>query len=104
MNRVLKGFRRFRGRIIPIFEKHPVGAGIALVAGAGIVGTKIRQKSMEKIRGKGKTGTGSLIGNFATDVGISYGLIKGAQKIGGEPVTVSLGAAAKVFKRAVRGF
>ncbi len=97
-------FRKIGGRIIPIISKHEVATGAALVTGSAIAGAAIRRKIAEKTRGKGKTGFGNSLANFAADASISYGIIKGAQKIGGAPVTKSLSAFSSMLKKSVRGF
>jgi hypothetical protein len=97
-------FKRIRGRIVPIFSKHPVATGAALVTGAAVAASSIRRKASETLRGKGKKGLGSPIANFTADAAIGYGILKGAQKFGGHNVTNSLSAFSNVLKKSVKGF
>lgn len=66
-------FKRIRGRIVPIKlseQAKDLAAGGAALIGTSLLATKARQKISESIRGKGKTGTGSDLGNVAADVAI----------------------------------
>lgn len=92
-------FRRIGGRIVPIMQRHPVAAGAAIVIGSIAGASAIRRSASEAIRGKGKTGTGNQFATALTDVALSYGLIRGAQKLGGAPVSHAIGAFASMLKR-----
>ena len=85
-------------------QKHPVASGAALVVGATAGASAIRRKVAETTRGKGKRGFGNPLANFEADAAITYGILKGAQKIGGAPVTKSLHSFSSVLRKAVRGF
>lgn len=97
-------FRRIGGRIIPIIEKHPMASGAAIVVGSSIAASALRRQIAQKTRGKGKMGFGNPLANFGADISISAGLVYGAQKIGGAPVSKSLQAFSALIKRSVRGY
>lgn len=97
-------FRRIGGRIIPIIAKHPMASGAAMVIAATAGGSAIRRQVAQKTRGKGKMGFGNPIANFAVDASISAGLLYGAQKVGGAPVSHALHTFAGLMKRSMGRF
>ena len=78
MKGLLVGFRKIRGRVIPIYKKHETAANAGLAVGT-LIGTQkvaetVRHEMANKFFGKKRRGFGTPLANFTFDISASTAL------------------------------